>query len=182
MPGKVNKKECEESPLQPERMSMPITCSMHDIIFHVIFGHDYNTILEFVNSSAARLNSICQCKYLQATMQAIQQQNEKGQHVPIDVLKAMFFLFLNVDMILKDYICNPGSRDAFAAAMNAKRNSPSLDKMHAWSMVGTRCISAEKAINFFTALNKRVVKQWLQDERKGPMELLNAVKDEYLVS
>jgi hypothetical protein len=45
---------------------------MKGIIFHVIFDHDYNTILEFVNASAARLNSICHSKALQATLQTME--------------------------------------------------------------------------------------------------------------
>jgi hypothetical protein len=163
-------------------MSIPITYSMHDIIFHVIFGHDYDAILELVTASSARLNSICQCKYLQATMQAVTQARASAQPVPINVLKAMFFLFLNVDMVLKDYICNTSSKDCFAAAMNTKRNAADLDKLHAWSMVATKQISPGKARNFFLALNQKLVKQWLQDERRGPMEFLQAVKDEYLVS
>lgn len=179
-------KEEVNVPLHPDRMSMPMTCtssssvihvSMHDIIFHVIFGHDSDTIREFLLASSARLHSIVKCRHLAATADVVAKQVP-----PLDTLKAMFFLFLNVDMVLKNYVCMPGSEEAFAAAMNAKAGAEGLTKLHAWSMVGTRPISAAKARNFFLELHRKVVKQWLQDERKTPRDLVDAVKEAYLVS
>jgi hypothetical protein len=100
----------------------------------------------------------------------------------MDTLKALFFLFLNVDMVLKEYVCSTGNKAAFAAAMNMKQNDPNLDKMHAWSMVGTRPVQAAKARGFFKALHDRVIKSWMQDERLTPTDLVGMVKDEYLVA
>jgi hypothetical protein len=158
-----------------------IHMAMHDILFHVIFGHDRSMIREFLQASSARLQSIVHCRYLESTMEVILHP-ERGQEVPLDTLKALFFLFLNVDMVLKNYVCKTNSRDDFAAAMNMRRNSPDLNKLHAWSMVGTRAISQGKAVSFFVALHNVVVKQWLQDERRNPSDLVEAVKDQYLVS
>ncbi len=180
----VSKKEEWNSPLHPERMSIPIICQtgMHDIIFHVIFGHDSSTITEFVQASAGRLHSIVKCQHLANTICHILDCQRKGEPVAIDTLKAMFFLLLNVDIVLKTYVCDTANKEAFAAAMNSKQNVEGLDKLHAWSMMGTRPICKEKAINFFVALHEVVVKKWLQDERKGPTELLEDVKDKYLIS
>lgn len=157
--------------------SQPVLSSMHDILFHVIFGHDADTILEFLHASAARLQYIVQCQYLASTMEVVMQRK-----LPLDTLKALFFLFLNVDMVLKKYVCDTGSKHAFAEAMNTEANAEGLNKLHAWSMVGTRPISRDKARTFFVALHDKVVKKWLQDERKNPRDLLEAVRDEYLVS
>lgn len=44
--------------------------------------------------------------------------HQSRTHHSMDVLKALFFLFLNVDMVLKEYACRPGSKQALAAAMN----------------------------------------------------------------
>ncbi len=41
-------------------------------------------------------------------------------YIAPDTVKALFFLFLNVDMVLKNYVCTPSSVDAFAEAMNIK--------------------------------------------------------------
>ena len=169
---------------------MPTTCAskativlnMHDIIFHVIFGHDRDTIKEFLQGSSARLQHIVKCQYLSETMQAVISPGSPEAEVPLDHLKAMFFLFLNVDMVLKEYVCNVGSKAAFAAAMNVKQCTEGLDKLHAWSMVGTRPISEGKARLFFLALHDTVVKRWLQDERKTCRDLLDAVKEAYLNS
>lgn len=150
---------------------------MHDIIFHVIYGSDEDTIREFVHASSARIQCITKCQYLEATMQQVLHTK-----VPIDVLKTLFFLLLNVDMVLKEYVVDSASKAAFAAAMNVKPCTDGLVKLHAWSMVGSRPMSTGKARNFFVALQKDVVKQWLQDERRTPRDFMEAVTQEYLNS
>jgi hypothetical protein len=174
---------------------------MHDVIFHVIFGSDMYSTLEFVRASAIRLHSITQCKFLVSMMNSVMEQVQQQQyplqdscrHGP-DSVKALFFLFLNVDMVLKEYVCNPCDKKAFATAMNIKykgsggssgcpaaEQAKVLQRMHAWSMVGTRPIHDAKARRFFTALHDRIVCAWLQDERLQPSDLVHMVKEEYLV-
>jgi len=178
--------------------------SMHDIVFHVIFGSDTRSTLEFVHASAVRLHSITQCGFLSAMMDQIvrerdqqqqhhvhknhhsQQQQQQHQAGP-DIIKALFFLFLNVDMVLKNYVCTPSSVEAFAEAMNIRmpnkqQRQQHLSRMHAWSMIGTRRMNAAKARRFFAALHDDVMRKWLQDERLNVGDLLRMVKDEYLVS
>lgn len=226
---------------------------VHDVVFHVIFGWDYESILEMVQASAVRLYSVTGCKFLAGMMQTIvsglaQQQQQhlqqhegglqveqhvqrsripcalpNGQHVQgsetpsvavhqnvisSDVIKALFFLFLNVDMVLKDFICNPGNIRLFAAAMNIRIPDPHhihqhfhvaqpymqharapvkeseqqvLEKLHAWKMTGTREMNPAKARSFFTVLNSKIIRMWMQDERLLARDLLQMVKEEYLV-
>lgn len=193
-------------PLHPERMSVPITCKRkqkhahkyyarccciramsiqlvqqhhaHDILFHTIFGHDIEAITEFVHASAVRLHAIVQCKFLASMMDSIIASKQRSA----DTVKVLFFLFLNVDIVLKEYVCNPGNKAAFAAAMNVRADCAGLDKLHAWSMVGTRQIAAAKARPFFKTLRDSLVKNWLQDERLNASDFLRMVKDEYLVA
>ena len=47
-------------------------------------------------------------------------------------------------------------QEAFAAAMNVQSNAEGLDKLHAWSMVGTKQIAAAKARGFFRVLHDKV--------------------------
>lgn len=154
----------------------------HDILFHTLFGSDMDAISEFVFASAVRLHAIVKCEFLAAMMDGVVTRREKGQ----DCIKALFFLFLNVDMVLKEYVCAPGSRAAFAAAMNIKLSPNSkddgLEKLHAWSMVGTKQMDAAKARGFFRVLHDKLVKNWLQDERLTASDFVRMVRDEYLVA
>jgi hypothetical protein len=160
---------------------------MHDVVFHVIFGSDLYCTLEFVRASAIRLHSLTQCQFLVSMMNSIMSQPCHGP----DAVRALFFLFLNVDMVLKEYVCNPSDKKAFAAAMNIKyrggggeqhrQQVKALQKMHAWSMVGTRPMHDAKARRFFTVLHDKIVSTWLQDERLHASDLVRMVKEEYLV-
>lgn len=157
----------------------------HDILFHVIFGHDLDTITEFVHASSVRLYTIVKCDFLASMMDNVMLAGRSGGNTratSADTLKALFFLLLNVDMVLKEYVCNPCSKPCFAAAMNVKPSCEGVDRMHAWSMVGTRRIQPAKARGFFKVLHDRVVKKWMQDERLTPTDLVRMVKDEYLVA
>lgn len=142
---------------------------MHDVLFHVIFGSDTECIFDFVHASAARLISITQCPSLLKMMQSIISEREHQrqqqqlllppgsasslQPAPVfrggrvvhgpDLIKALFFIFLNVDMVLKEYVCKPACKKAFAAAMNISPSAlgtPAVENLHAWSMMGTRYV------------------------------------------
>lgn len=154
---------------------------MHDVIFHVIFGSDVAGTLELVQASAVRVHSITHCPFLAGMMQRMTVEST-------DEVKALFFLLLNVDMVLKEYICKPGCVKTFSSAMNIKKSTENsmhqqkLEKMHAWSMMGMRGLDPAKGTRFFTVLHYSLVKTWLQDERLVARDLLQMVKTEYLVS
>lgn len=182
-----------EVPAQPPQAAVVLQASaqmhMHDVVFHVIFGADARSIWDFVQASAVRLHSITQCPFLASMIRGMAAQ----QHA-LDAIKALFFLLLNVDMVLKEYVCSPGCVKAFAAAMNVRRPAAAergkrkaadddepLARMHAWSMIGTRAMDPAKARRFFTVLHDSIVKMWLQDERLHASDLVQMVKEEYLV-
>lgn len=202
---------------------------MHDVVFHVIFGSDSQGVLDFVLASAVRLHSITHCPFLSSMMKSVLAHSASSNQnntsatpagctsIGPDVVKALFFLLLNVDMVLKEYVCTPGCVKAFAAAMNISLSggaaAPSsfkkaataadgsleskrrkllshtktdaekdcLMRMHAWSMMGTRPMDPAKARRFFTVLHDSIVKMWLQDERLHASDLVQMVKEEYLV-
>ena len=189
---------------------------MHDVVFHVIFGSDSQGVLDFVLASAVRLHSITHCPFLSSMMNSVLAHSSSSVSSAIgpDVIKALFFLLLNVDMVLKEYVCTPGCVKAFAAAMNIASSSAAtyakkaataangsleskrrkllsntktdaekecLMRMHAWSMMGTRPMDPAKARRFFTVLHDSIVKMWLQDERLHASDLVQMVKEEYLV-
>lgn len=167
---------------------------MHDVVFHVIFGSDYESIFKMVSASAARIFSITRCTFLQGMMGKLSSSAAAltGRHGP-DLLKALFFLFLNVDMVLKEYVCRPGCEKAFAAAMNvplpsgagngcAQRKLKAISKEHSWSMMGTKPMDPAKGRRFFTVLHDSIIKLWMQDDRLHASDLVQMVKEEYLVS
>ncbi len=192
---------------------------MHDALFHVIFGSDLKGTLELVHSSSVRLYSITQCPFLAGMMNCILGQthaytsgcvSQTGvlqNSVGPDTIKALFFLFLNVDMVLKEYVCDASNKKAFAAAMNIRypphqtnakdkttqagkggaqnkqrqEQLDALEKLHSWSMIGTRTMDAAKARRFFTVLHDKISKMWLQDEQLHASDLMQIVKQEYLV-
>lgn len=173
---------------------------MHDIVFHVIFGSDLDSIFQMVQASAIRLYTVTSCPFLASMMRAlvaeaspanadanaVMARDARKRMMGPDLIKALFFLFLNVDMPLKEYICKPRCERAFAAAMNMQRVSDARKRMvsreHAWSMMGTKPMDPAKGRRFFTVLHDSIVKLWMQDERLHASDLVQMVKEEYLVS
>lgn len=113
----------------------------HDMLFHVIFGQDDIMMTEFVRAGASRLHSITKCEQLGEMVSIITQQ--RGTF-PMDRLRCLFFLILNVDMPLKEYICDPQSKSKYATALGIKASEVS-ESQHSYSMIGTKPIAKEKA-------------------------------------
>ncbi len=223
----------------PSWISASSQIRMHDVIFHTLYGTDTHATMEFVRASAIRMHSITQCAFLVSMINTLVQNSdawssassassarnsrdvdggsEANATYGSDVVKALFFLLLNVDMVLKEYVCDSGNVKAFGAAMNIRvtgsaaataarsshrdgessahrrheagsassstRNSAVelLERMHAWSMLGTQPMNHAKARRFFTVLHDKVVREWLQDQRLHAGDLVRMVKEEYLV-
>jgi hypothetical protein len=90
-------------------------------------------------------------------------------------------------MVLKQYVCKPSCQSAYAAAMNispegSSVKAVSIGKEHAWSMMGTKPLDPEKGKRFFTVLHDSIIKLWMQDDRLHASDLVQMVKEEYLVS
>jgi hypothetical protein len=77
------------------------------VLFHVIYGCDDAMIIDFVNAGAARLYSITNCQELKYMAKIVA---ERRSELGMDTLRALFFLIVNVDMPIKEYICCPGDR------------------------------------------------------------------------
>ena len=83
---------------------MPITCTqldVNDILFYVIFRSDYNFIKNITNESLQRLHKIAPCTFTESYL-----HNLKNNIISLPMLKAIFFLLLNVDMTLKVCVAN----------------------------------------------------------------------------
>lgn len=97
----------------------------------------------------------------------------------MDAVKALFFMLLNYDMPMKEYMIEPGDARKFAAAMNMKLQDSK--KLHACSMLGVQPLPAERARLFYPAL-REVVKDWMGMEALNATDLVKRIREEYLVA
>lgn len=149
---------------------------LHDILFHVLFGCDTEMMAEFVHAAGCRLYSLTGVNELARTLKEVV-QNRNG--IGVDRLRALFFLFLNMDMPLKEYVCDPGSVESFAAALNIPMDE--AVQRHSYSMVGTKPLSKEKARRFVLEM-REICKAWLSKETSTCSDFVGIVRQEYLVS
>lgn len=152
-----------------------------DIVFHMIFGDDADSMLEFIHAMAQRAYSLTESQHLR---DGVSRALHEGRAMGRDRMRALFFMLLNMDMPVKEYICEPSDRGLFAAALNLsakKKDAAELDRMHSRCMLGTRAIEPEKARRFFDAL-RRVVCAWMATEVLTPAQLVKDVREEYLVA
>lgn len=98
---------------------------------------------------------------------------EEGPKVGIDKIRALFFLILNVDMPIKEYICDPHNKDLYAAAVGIRVEE--VDEKHSYSVLGTKPIEKEKARRFMLELND-LVRAWLSNEALNHSDLVAKVK------
>jgi hypothetical protein len=157
----------------------------HDIVFHVIYGSDAGMVVDFIRAGAGRLHSLTGCRELESMVECISSKVadvlRPGAGLGMDVLRALFFLILNVDMPIKEYICSPSDRGLYAVAVGLPAYSPSIEMMHSFSMLGTRPMGDERARRFMMELGV-LVRGWLSNEGLTPSDLVEAIKQEYLVS
>lgn len=162
--------------MHPESLSMPMTCTnTHDLLFHVLYGKNTGMIAEFVHASACRLYSITSCQQLGELAHRLATDVDS---VSADRLRAIFFLLLNVDMQLKEYVCDTGSMGLFAAALNL--SDADAASRHRFSLVGTSCIAPDRMKHFIVQL-REVSNTWLSNETLTCSDFVRKVKSEYLV-
>lgn len=174
-----------------------------DILFHVIYGNDEKMIVDFIRAGASRLviiiiirliadyeveiktattrrlYSITGCEDLNKMVGEIVNRTEE---VGINKLRALFFIVLNMDMPLKEYICEPNDVKLYSVAMglpSSSKNDVSL--MHSYSMIGTKKMEPPKAKRFMLELRDSI-NSWLANERLTCSDLVTKIKEEYLVS
>ena len=154
----------------------------HDILFHTLYGGDLRLVFEFVYAMACRLYSLTECHALRENMQRIIDARDGPNAPAINQLLSLFFLFLNVDMPMKEYVCDPQDIQKFAAALNlAPNDNEHVRQRHSYSMIATKPISHAKARIFFRSL-KNLAQMWLSNEQLGCADFVYQVRQEYLVS
>jgi hypothetical protein len=172
--------DVEDPPLHPESLSIPITWDQeyhkHDIFFYVIFGCNRTLLLEFIEAMAIRLFSITNCDIFHASMtELIGNEENHG----VDKLRSMFFLLFNVDMPFKEYVCDISNIEAYSRALNLTMTD--VTTRISYSMVSTVPVPPERNRFFITGL-KSIINDWMSNEFLTCTDLVNKVKEFYLVS
>lgn len=152
-----------------------------DVVFHTIFGGDTASTLEMIHAMGQRAYSLTQSEHLRAGMA---KALADGEGMGKDRMLALFFMLLNMDMPMKEYICNPSDKALFAAALNLslkKNDVTKIDTMHCRCMMGTKALEPEKARRFYRTLRTAVC-TWMATEILTPAHLVKEIREEYLAS
>ena len=112
---------------------------------------------------------------------AIKRKELMGRDQP----RCMFFLFLNVDMPLKEYICDPSNVDLYLDAFNCSKSATEyvehMRRKHYFDNVRVCPLEQSKAITFYKEL-RGACNRWLSDESLTCSDFVHMVKELYLVS
>lgn len=104
---------------------------------------------------------------------------EMRETMGMDRVKALFFMLLNMDMPMKEFIIDTANIHKFAAAINKKVED--CTKIHSYSLIGMRPLSPEKATRFYPAL-RTTINTWMATEPLQPGQLVRNIREEYLIS
>jgi hypothetical protein len=156
---------------------MTCTHGRHDMLFHMVYGDNREVMMEFIQASAQRLYSLTSNQMLSDTIQHVM---NTPQSVSLQQARALFFLLLNVDMLLKEYVCDTLNKSRLATALNTPL--PDLASKQAYVMLGAHKPDARKLESFFLNLSNTIVPNWLQNQALTFNDLVGTLREEYLIS
>lgn len=166
--------------MQPDRMSMPITCSIvvpggqHDAFFHVLFGSDRDWMLCMVRAMVLRLNGVSGTTYMDPVLAHL---HERGS---VDEIRAAWVMLVNVDMRTKELLLDPNSKLAQRRALGNAGQDCLARAAASFSVMLP--LDTGKAKRLFVDLHADLVPSWLQNEILTHSDLVKSAKDLYLNS
>jgi hypothetical protein len=143
----------------------------------MVYGDNREVMMEFIHASAQRLYSLTNNKLLSET---IFQAMHTPQAVSLQQWRALFFLLLNVDMQMKEYICDTSQRALLALALNIPLTD--ITSKHSYVMIGAYKSDPQKLQSFFLKLSHEIVPNWLQNQGLTFNDLVDTVREEYIIS
>ena len=163
----------------------------HDILFHVFYGDDIASLIMYIHAMGQRLYALTISSDIECALSTI--MRHRGR-VGTDRLKALFITMLNMDMPMKEYICNPNCKNFQAVAFNLAPQpqksgigmsgggiDASINRALDAHSLGVSDFPAPRAARFYVAL-RAIVNLWMANEYMAPADLLKLTRDEYLVS
>jgi hypothetical protein len=165
--------------LQPVNISIPMTCThrRHDMLFHVVYGDDRMVMMEFIHACAQRLYSLTNNTMLSETIFHVM---NTPQSVSLAQSRALFFLLLNVDMPLKEYVCDTFNKELLAKALNIPLTD--VASKQSYAMIGAHKADPPKLQSFFWKLSHEIVPNWMQNQGLTFSDLVETIREEYIIS
>ena len=171
------------TPLHPDRMSIPTICvnkgkyKRHEFLFHICYGDENrNQIIALILPSIQRFYSLVKVDELLVLAQDLVAHPHKWSN---DRLRALFFLLLNVDMELKDFVSDVSREELLSNAMNLRGE---MVKNHELlEMCGSAQASPEKLRSFFTKLHAEIVPGWTQNQYLTCSDLARQIQQAYII-
>ena len=134
-------------------------------------------MMECIHASAQRLYTLTQNAMLSETIFRVMTMQ---QSVSLQQSRALFFLLLNVDMTMKEYVCNTGSKELLAMALNIPL--PDITLKHSYVMIGAHKGDLNKLQSFFLKLSHDIVPNWMQNQGLNFNDLVETIREEYIIS
>jgi hypothetical protein len=147
------------------------------MLFHIVYGENTEIMMEFIHASTQRLYSLTEHQLL---VDKVSLMLTNPTSVSLQQTRAMFFLLLNVDMPIKEYICNTQDRSLLAAALNIPLTDVKNKKSYV--MTGAKNADAKKLESFFTRMHGEIIPMWMQNQALSCNDLVNTIKEEYIIS
>jgi hypothetical protein len=146
--------------LHPTRMSMPMICKdahtpCQDILQHLLYSGSAGPMLHaLICQSVTNLGNDYPTPGVRASLVRYMVPRESS----LALLRAVFFVLLNFDCRMRSTLCE-------------RRLLPHLPSLCAF-----------KACRFYDQLRDDVLAGWVKDETVGPAELMERLKESYLVA
>ena len=149
-------------PLHPIRMSMPMICQethtrqCQDIVMHLLYSGNCETLLRSLILQS--VNNIASDHPASKGVRQALRPFIPTNGTPTATLRAVFFILLNQDSRMREALC-------------AKRILPYLPEL-----------CPHKACRLYDSLNEVVIVEWIKNENVHILELVENLKEVYLVS
>jgi hypothetical protein len=143
----------------------------------MVYGDNRAVTMEFIYACAQRLYSLTQNKMLSETIFRVMNTPES---VSLQQSRALFFLLLNVDMPLKEYICDTSDKNLLAKALNIPLTD--VASKQSYVMTGAHKADQPKLRSFFLKLSHEIVPSWMQNQGLTFSDLVETIKEEYIIS
>jgi hypothetical protein len=143
----------------------------------MVYGDNREIMMELIHASAQRLYSLTNNTMLSETIFRLMNTQ---QSVSLQQSRALFFLLLNVDMPLKEYICETSNKNLLANTLNIPLSDVVSKKSYV--MTGAQQADVKKLQSFFSKLSHDIVPNWMQNQGLTFHDLVETIKEEYIIS
>jgi hypothetical protein len=147
------------------------------MLFHMVYGDNRLVIMEFIHASAQRLYSLTSNEKLSETIFHAMNTSES---MSLQKSRALFFLLLNVDMPIKEYLADTCDKGLLAKALNTPLSD--IASRQSYVMIGAHTADKAKLHSFFLKLSHDIIPNWMQNQGLTFNDLVDTIREEYIIS